>query len=587
MLYREVEENIREQGSQLAEKLNKDGIITIVNLGQDVKEAMTGGSVAVVGVNAILKENIVNKQITPVKTSFFKNTKNLFDKENVIENMYVLDTAGNLKGGANYYSTDFIPCLEGEEFISNSETKFRIGAFYDENKQYISGFTDVKTIVAPRNGYFRCSFREDWHISKENLQIEKGNKTTSYMPHLIFDEKFLVNTYVEEGEEDKKEITVTVGAPGDYATLSNAIENCVGNFNYRIKLLNGEHIVSNLNIYNDKIIEIFAEDKNKTILKTNGSDTPNVELRNRHGLSVYTNTVVRNLTIDVIDVKYCVHQDGNSIPYEAIFENCRFIHRGDSTKSYLHLIGIGAKANQINRFIDCEFISLISYSKVASGVYWHNWNNQSGTTSLYIENCKAINCSIAEITELGSNHSDRVEIRNSATNMEIAILVNANNTYYLNKNGEKVGNLELPYNIELITENINGAIYTYENARDYRYHNFGYETVISPNVSVPTGTPLRLSKNGYNSKMYVVKATNGIYDYVSSENIDVNTEYGYAVEKNKYGNVLCVAGNYVYGDKLIINSTGFFEKTTNENYNAIVVMTKNISESGLVFSKLT
>ena len=41
------------------------------NMGQDVKEAMTGGSVAVVGKNTVLTDNIVNGQVTPIKTTFF------------------------------------------------------------------------------------------------------------------------------------------------------------------------------------------------------------------------------------------------------------------------------------------------------------------------------------------------------------------------------------------------------------------------------------------------------------------------------------------------------------------------------------
>ena len=47
-----------------SKKLDKNGIISMTNMGQDVKEAMTGGSVAVVGKNAVLTENIVDNQIT-------------------------------------------------------------------------------------------------------------------------------------------------------------------------------------------------------------------------------------------------------------------------------------------------------------------------------------------------------------------------------------------------------------------------------------------------------------------------------------------------------------------------------------------
>ena len=48
------------------------------NMGQDVKEAMTGGSVAIVGENAVLEDNIVDGQVTPPKTSFMRpENKNL------------------------------------------------------------------------------------------------------------------------------------------------------------------------------------------------------------------------------------------------------------------------------------------------------------------------------------------------------------------------------------------------------------------------------------------------------------------------------------------------------------------------------
>lgn len=77
--------------SQLSEKANEidvynkdvvdNKVWNMANMGQDVKEAMTNGSVAVVGKNAVLTENIVNKQVTYEKTSFMELDKkyNLFD----------------------------------------------------------------------------------------------------------------------------------------------------------------------------------------------------------------------------------------------------------------------------------------------------------------------------------------------------------------------------------------------------------------------------------------------------------------------------------------------------------------------------
>ena len=45
----------------------KDEIFSMANMGQDIKEAMTNGSVAVVGNNMILKENIVLIKLIMIK----------------------------------------------------------------------------------------------------------------------------------------------------------------------------------------------------------------------------------------------------------------------------------------------------------------------------------------------------------------------------------------------------------------------------------------------------------------------------------------------------------------------------------------
>ena len=50
--------------ASLDNKANLNTVFSMTNMGQDIKEAMTGGSVAVVGKNAILRENIVDGQVT-------------------------------------------------------------------------------------------------------------------------------------------------------------------------------------------------------------------------------------------------------------------------------------------------------------------------------------------------------------------------------------------------------------------------------------------------------------------------------------------------------------------------------------------
>lgn len=68
-IFNNLKNDINNVSSQLEHKVNKGegGIITNVMLSQEVKEAMTGGSVAVVGENTILEPNIVNNQVTNKK----------------------------------------------------------------------------------------------------------------------------------------------------------------------------------------------------------------------------------------------------------------------------------------------------------------------------------------------------------------------------------------------------------------------------------------------------------------------------------------------------------------------------------------
>lgn len=59
-----LQDQVNKTNAQLDKKANLNTVFGMANMGQDIKEAMTGGSVAVVGKNAILRDNIVDGQIT-------------------------------------------------------------------------------------------------------------------------------------------------------------------------------------------------------------------------------------------------------------------------------------------------------------------------------------------------------------------------------------------------------------------------------------------------------------------------------------------------------------------------------------------
>ena len=77
----DIDNRFAQTNAQLLGKANKSEVFSMANMGQDIKEAMTGGSVAIVGANTILTENIVDEQITADKTTFLKLGLNVFNKE--------------------------------------------------------------------------------------------------------------------------------------------------------------------------------------------------------------------------------------------------------------------------------------------------------------------------------------------------------------------------------------------------------------------------------------------------------------------------------------------------------------------------
>ena len=105
-----------QQAQEFVYKINNKidkGNVTLNDLTQEVKEAMTGGSVAVVGKNSVLNENIVDGQVSPSKLSFSSEGINKFNgdyqKMALLTDGTLTDNSGALsviipiKGGQTYY----------------------------------------------------------------------------------------------------------------------------------------------------------------------------------------------------------------------------------------------------------------------------------------------------------------------------------------------------------------------------------------------------------------------------------------------------------------------------------------------------
>ena len=165
----------------LAYKADRNEVFTMANMGQDIREAMTGGSVAVVGVNSVLEKNIARGQVTPLKTSFFKEGKNLFNKNTATIGYYVDYQTGEPSANASYAISNYILVTPGTNYTMAADSTLRI-AYYDIEKKFISGSNaGVQTITTPSNCYYvRYSFNKD-NINLQ--QFEVGESSTSYEPY--------------------------------------------------------------------------------------------------------------------------------------------------------------------------------------------------------------------------------------------------------------------------------------------------------------------------------------------------------------------------------------------------------------------
>ena len=192
----ENEKNQENLSSQLDNienaKMNKTDVLTMANMGQDVKEAMTGGSVAVVGKNTVTNDNVVNKSIDENKMSFISIGNNLYNKDNYTNNKY-LDSTGNAVDNVGWAVTGFVPVLPSVIYSINMSVSYAY--FYDINKNKISSITATsvnqfhKTFTTPENAYYcRFSFNPtntNSYKTYDKIMINVGSTLLPYEDYKI------------------------------------------------------------------------------------------------------------------------------------------------------------------------------------------------------------------------------------------------------------------------------------------------------------------------------------------------------------------------------------------------------------------
>lgn len=195
---------LREQLDSIEnKKLNKTDILSMANMGQDVKEAMTGGSVAVVGKNTVLSENIVDKQINQYKVDFINNDNNLLRNENLTFDKSIDTNSGLLVLNPGYIATDFISVIENKYYTFKffklpPGNPGVIVIFYRGDKTIISNeFITEFNFTTPLDcAFVRINF-PNYDVIKINntfLSLDK-TKNSPKLKNEYLDESFLNNNF--------------------------------------------------------------------------------------------------------------------------------------------------------------------------------------------------------------------------------------------------------------------------------------------------------------------------------------------------------------------------------------------------------
>lgn len=135
--------------------------------------------------DGIIDKNHIKDQAVSLKSiEGAELGKNLFNKDNVTPDKYVMYSNGQLGDNTNYVATDYIEVEPNTQYTRNYSHQM---AFYDANKTYISGInvdwsnTGVTTFTTPANAkYVRLTVAK---TAVDTFQLEKGSVATSYEPY--------------------------------------------------------------------------------------------------------------------------------------------------------------------------------------------------------------------------------------------------------------------------------------------------------------------------------------------------------------------------------------------------------------------
>lgn len=374
--------------------------------------------------------------------------------------------------------------------------------------------------------------------------------------------------------------TVTVGSSGsDYTTIAAALAAITPTRFDRYRILLAEETFTENNISMKDWIVLEGRSRTNSIVDgTLGSND-----YTKDTFKATATCVFRNLTIKAHNVKYCIHADANVGAYRLLVENCHLWH------DTFYPMGMGCYADQHVELRNCVFeYAGSSPESYDTGVFFHNWHEQSAACSLVMDGCQSRNCGIVTLSELGSEQMDRVRVIDCTTNCVDRGIVHVVVKNYWD--GGSHTESEIPYSLQLLTQGGNCPYFKITAA-----HRPLLDWCITAwqarvkNVNVATlaqGTAVAYKYSSLGAKMDVDVASATRCDGVLLADVTAAAE-GWMVTRGNAAQILCDTSAVSIGDWLKPNaSTGQWEAATEAAALAVALGTKGAGSTGLVKARL-
>lgn len=197
---------LTELDAELGQKVGGGKLATMADMAQDVKIAMAEGSVAVVGVNGTVSENVVDGQIKPRNTSFMKASNNLLNPSETFIGTVGIETGEFYPADTNYWRSGFIKIKPNDvyKFLLFREGVgiyfFRI-AWYTSEYEFISGeFIDsavLNNLQAPSNAVFCVVCADGVQNRKETYFF--GDKNAQFS---LYEDSFIKSSYLQKDSKN-------------------------------------------------------------------------------------------------------------------------------------------------------------------------------------------------------------------------------------------------------------------------------------------------------------------------------------------------------------------------------------------------